>query len=212
MKIWPIDFDKTLKEISEWLDGWKVERYGADSLNPERYYNNDGRYLQGVREGESLNDEKAESERVLEILCRLRLINQKLKGIGLSQHLQWHEREQMKTERETLYREFLELAKQPQNHEPKKGELRYYCDKLVEKGCLVKKGTGYKRVEGKMTKAQLAYMLGYFLKSDNTFPEKKYDEMFCESRLSKANTQLVNNKHGDGKPRGHEIIDELLKT
>ena len=95
MEIWPIDFDKTLEEITEWHNQWKVERFGSDSLNPERYYNNDGRYLYGVREGESLSEEKAESERVLEILCRLRLINQQLKGKGLSQHLQWREREQL---------------------------------------------------------------------------------------------------------------------
>lgn len=215
MEIWPIDFDKTLQEISEWIDSWKVERYGADSLNPERYYNNDGRYLQGVREGESLNQEKADCEHLLDILCRLRLINQKLKGTGLSQHLQWQERERMKTERETLYRDYMDIVQLDivkQQPEPQQGELRYYCEKLVTMGCLEKKGTGYRRVEGKMTKAQLAYMLGYFLKSDNTFPEKEYDVMFGESRLSKANSQLPNNKHGGGKPRGYEKIDELLKT
>ena len=37
MEIWPIDFDKTLKEISEWHNQWKIERFGSDSLNPERY-------------------------------------------------------------------------------------------------------------------------------------------------------------------------------
>ena len=80
MDILPIDFDLTLEEITKWHNQWKVERYGSDCLNPERYYNtpDDGRYLYGVREGESLNDEKAESERVLELLCRLRLINQQL--------------------------------------------------------------------------------------------------------------------------------------
>lgn len=214
MEIWPIDFDKTLKEISEWLDGWKVERFGSDSLNPERYYkvtpDEKGRYLYGVAEGESLNDEKATCDKVLELLVRIKNINDRLKGKGLSQHLQWKERERLKGERETLYKDFLDIATAVP--EPQRGELLYYCDKAVGMGYLQKVGTGYRRVEGKMTKAQLAYMLGYFLKSDNTFPEKEYDEMFGESRLSKANSQLPNNKHGGGKPRGYEKIDELLKT
>ncbi len=110
MEIWPIDFDKSLEEIAEWHKQWKVERYGSDSLNPSRYYNDDGRYLFGVREGDNINDEKTKSDRVLEILCRLRLINQRLKGTGLSQHIQWQEREHLKTERETLYREFLDMV------------------------------------------------------------------------------------------------------
>lgn len=119
MEIWPIDFDKSLEEIAEWHKQWKAERYGSDSLNPSRYYNGDDRYLYGVREGASLNDEKAESDRMLEILCRLRLINQRLKGTGLSQHLQWQEREQIKTERETLYREFLDrIQGTTQNNAP----------------------------------------------------------------------------------------------
>ena len=97
-----------------------------------------------------------------------------------------------------------------QHTEPQRGELRYYCEKAVEMGYKKKEGTGYRRVEGKMTKAQLAYMLGFFLNSDNNFPEKEYDVMFSESRLSKANSQLANNKNGYGKPKGYEKIDELL--
>lgn len=120
MEIWPIDFDKTLKEISEWHDQWKEERFGSDSLNPRekdgqtrgtwRYHNktSDGRYLYGVAEGESLNDEKADSDKVLELLVRIKNINDRLKGKGLSQHLQWKEREQLKGEREGLYKEFLD--------------------------------------------------------------------------------------------------------
>ena len=76
MEIWPIDFDKTLQEISEWHNQWKVERFGSDSLNPERYYKGDERYIYtygyGVAEGESLNDEKADSDKVLELLVRLK--------------------------------------------------------------------------------------------------------------------------------------------
>ena len=117
MDILPIDFDMTIVEISKWVDQWKSERFGGESLQPERYYNitDDGRFLYGVKEGESLNDEKAICDRVLELLLKMRLINQKLSGRGLSQHLQNVEREQLKKEREGLYNEFLKLIQQPQN-------------------------------------------------------------------------------------------------
>lgn len=112
MEIWPIDFDKSLTEINEWFDGWKTERFGAESLNPERYYkvtpDEKGRYLYGVAEGESLNKEKEKCDKVLELLLRIKQINDKLSGKALSQHLQWREREQLKEERETLYKEFVD--------------------------------------------------------------------------------------------------------
>lgn len=222
MDIWPIDFDKTLQEISEWLDGWKVERFGSDSLNPERYYKTtqDGRYLYGVAEGASLNDEKAKCDKVLELLLSIKNINDKLCGRGITQHLQWREREAIIKERETLYKEFLDevqtvpLQKPTEplqaSPEPQQGELLYYCGKAVEQGLLAKTGTGYKRIKGKMSKAQLAYLLGRFPNPDGTFPESKYDKMFDESRLGKALYQISGNKNGDGKPRGYEIIDKLL--
>ena len=112
MDILTIDFDLTIDKISEWVDEWKEKRYGKESLNPERYYNlsEDGRYLFGVKEGASLKDEKATCERVTELLLRIRLINQKLNGVGLSQHLQYVERERLKKEREGLYNEFLDIV------------------------------------------------------------------------------------------------------
>lgn len=124
MDIWPIDFNKTIEEINEWFDGWKAERFGSDSLNPERYYkvtpDEKGRYLYGVAEGESLNDEKEKCDKVLELLLRIKKINDKLSGKALSQHLQWREREQLKEERETLYNTFLdEVQTEPeQTNEP----------------------------------------------------------------------------------------------
>ena len=146
MDILPIDFDLSLEEITKWHNQWKVERYGSDSLNPERYYNTteDGRYLYGVKEGESLNDEKEEIERVLELICRLRLINQQLKGKGLSQHMQYVERVQLKKEREGLYKEYLELIQQPQslNPEPQRPkelstpEAKRYFEKAIELGLM----------------------------------------------------------------------------
>lgn len=121
MDIWPIDFNKTLTEISKWFDEWRVERFGKESLDPERYYNttDDGRYLYGVREGESLNDEKDKCDKVLELLISIKQINDKLSGKALSQHLQWREREQLKGERETLYKAFLdEVQTEPEQAAP----------------------------------------------------------------------------------------------
>lgn len=213
MEILPKDFNKNIRELSEWLDKWRVERFGSDSLNPERYYkvtqDEKGRYLYGVAEGASLNDEKAKCDKVRDLLLSIKQINDKLSGKGLSQHLQWKEREQLKRERETLYKDYLEeVQTEP---EPQRGELLYYCQIAVKQGLLEKTATGYKRVAGKMTKAQLAYLLGRFLNDDDTFPDKEYCAMFDESRLSKAADQLKNNKNGDGKPRGYEIIDNILQ-
>lgn len=213
MEIWPVDFDKTLPEISEWLDGWKVERFGSDSLDPERYYkvtpDEKGRYLYGVAEGESLNDEKAKADKVLYLLLSIKQINDKLSGKALSQHLQWREREQLKGERERLYKDFLDIVTAAP--EPQRGDLLYYCQIAVKQGLLEKTNAGYKRIAGKMSQAQLAYLLGRFLNDDGTFPETKYNMMFDENRLGKALYQISGNKNGGGKPRGYEIIDELLQ-
>lgn len=208
MDIWPIDFNKSVDEIARWHDAWRVERFGSNSS--ERYYNtsDNGRYLYGVAEGESLNDEKANCEKVLELLLRIKGINDKLSGKVLSQHLLWREREQLKEERETLYKEYLDIMKAAP--EPQRGELLYYCQIAVKQGLLEKTETGYKRIKGKMSKAQLAYLLGRFLNSDDTFPEKKYNKMFGETRFGKALYQISGNKNGDGKPRGYKIIDKLL--
>ena len=89
-------------------------------------------------------------------------------------------------------------------------DLHYYCQKAIEKGYLQKKDDGYRRTK-EWTKAMLVYFLGHFLKTDGTFPDKEYCLMFGEIRLSKELSRLVDNKTGDGKPRGYEIVDELLK-
>ena len=93
--------------------------------------------------------------------------------------------------------------------EPQKGTLEYYCKKAVEKGYLKKEERGYCKLS--WSKAQLAYFLNFFPNDNGTFPDDKYCKMFGESRLAKAADQLKLNKHGDGKPKGYEIIDALLK-
>lgn len=106
---------------------------------------------------------------------------------------------------------FVGYTPEPQQGEqqPQQKDLHYYCLKAVEKGYLVKVDGGYKRAT--WSKALLAYFLKHFLNTDGTFPDKEYCVMFGESRLSKAADQLSINKNGDGKPRGYEIVDELLQ-
>ena len=93
--------------------------------------------------------------------------------------------------------------------QPQQKGLHYYCQKAIDKGFLKREEDGYRRVT--WTKVQLAYFLGHFLKPDKTFPDSEYCKMFAENRLGKALYQISGNKNGDGKPRGYEIIDELLQ-
>lgn len=223
MKKIEIDCHMTIEEINKWHEDWSVERFGKDCLNPARYYKTteDGRYLYGVKEG-AINDEKAIRDRVLELLCKINSINKELNGEGLTKHLTFNERETRKKEREKLYKEFLNYT-QPQpekanngqttdalslNPEPQQKDLHYYCHKAIKKGYLVKVDEGYRRASWR--KAQLAYFLGQFLKPDGTFPDKEYCIMFGETRLGKALGQLINNKTGNGKPKGYEVVDALL--
>ena len=101
------------------------------------------------------------------------------------------------------------MALRPDSERPQQGTLDYYCQKAIEKGYLKKAGKGYEIVT--ISKAQLAYFLGNFRNKDGTFPDKEYSVLFNESRIGKALSQLADNKNGDGKPVGYEIIDELLK-
>ena len=233
MDILPIDFDMTIVEISKWFDQWKSERFGGESLQPERYYNitEDGRFLYGVKEGESLNDEKAICDRVLDLLLKIRLINQKLSGRGLSQHLQYVEREQLKKEREGLYNEFLELTQQPQNLNPKiKKELKEYLPEKLKSDEAVdifQKAIDSQLIEctaeyldWKDTKQLLAYFaekmsnkFGLINKVDKngnkTTAWKPFEKLFNETDLkgAKQNWMRLNTKF---EPTGFEKVDSLL--
>ena len=94
--------------------------------------------------------------------------------------------------------------------QPQPRDLHYYCYKAIERGYLVKVGDGYRRTK-ELSKAQLSYFLGHFLKPDGTFPDAEFCVLFGESRLSKALSQLADNKNGGGKPMGYEMVDELLQ-
>ena len=141
MDIWPIDFNKTLEEINEWFDKWRVERFGSNDTS--RYYKQipfeyddkektKGCYLYGVAEGESLNDEKAKCDKVLDLLLSIKQINDKLSGKALSQHLQWREREQLKEERERLYKAFLdEVQTAPEQAKPQGRPTKPFKDSML---------------------------------------------------------------------------------
>lgn len=103
-----------------------------------------------------------------------------------------------------------ETTEQIAEPEPQNKDLHYYCQKAIEKGYMVKVTDGY-RITKEWTKALLAYFLKHFLNTDGTFPDKKYCLMFGESRLSKSADQLSMNKNGGGKPRGYEMVEELLQ-
>ena len=80
--------------------------------------------------------------------------------------------------------------------------------KALENGFIEING---QRLKWRKTKAMLAYFLEQLKKDGENFQEKKYNLLFGESRLGKARSQLMNNKNGDGKPRGYENIDILFK-
>ena len=100
----------------------------------------------------------------------------------------------------------LEHGQEKVMHESGQKDLHYYCEEAVKLGYLSKVGNGYKRE--RIIKSQLAYFLGHFLNEKGQFPDKEYCIMFNETRLSKALSQLIDNKNG--KPRGYEKIDALL--
>ena len=112
METLPIDFDLTLTQLSEWHDKWRLERFGSNDNT--RYYQTDGRYLNGVIQDTELRKEKAIQERVLELLCLIRQANMKLKGIGFWDDLTCQEIENIESTREALYKELTQFIKPQQ--------------------------------------------------------------------------------------------------
>lgn len=108
------------------------------------------------------------------------------------------------------YKNDYKMQKQIEAKEPQQKDLCYYCQKGIDLGYWIKNENGYNRTE-KITKAQLAYFLSHFKNEDGTFPDKKYSLMFNETRLGKSLSQLMDNKTGNGKPRGYSVIDNLLE-
>ena len=92
---------------------------------------------------------------------------------------------------------------------PQQKNLEYYCQKAVKKGYLKKVDAGYRRLT--ISKAQLAYLINQVIPPTGKFPDKAMCLMFGETRLSKAADQLRYNRTTDGRCKGFEIIDALLK-
>ena len=81
-----------------------------------------------------------------------------------------------------------------------------------EAGVIVKTATGCRK--NNITKAQLAYFLKKIYQpnaqSGDSFPDAVLSNLFGETRLGKASSQLMNNKKTNGKPKGYEVIDRLF--
>ena len=119
METLPIDFDLTLTQLSEWHNKWRLERFGSNDNT--RYYQTDGRYLNGVIQDTELRKEKAIQERVLKLLCLIRQANMKLKGIGFWDDLTYQEIENIESTREALYKELTQFIK-PQQEQTEQQE------------------------------------------------------------------------------------------
>lgn len=85
---------------------------------------------------------------------------------------------------------------------------RKYLRKAIEAGIIIQTDIGYKK--NGITKAQLAYLCRCIF-GDASFPDAELSVLFGESRLGKANSQLLNNKEGNGKPKGFQDIDRLFE-
>ncbi len=104
METLPIDFDLTLAQLSEWHDKWRLERFRSNDNT--RYYQTDGRYLYDTLLDNDLAEEQEVSDYVLELLCKIRKMTNELKRLNRPRQ----ERENIKRERETLYKEFIQLT------------------------------------------------------------------------------------------------------
>lgn len=235
LELLPIDFDLPLKEVAEWYDKWRVERYGKDSIDPIKYYIDyaDGRFLvERPKEGEALGDEKANCEEVLRLLVEIRLINQKLSGKGLSRHLQYAERERLKEERERLYNSLKQKAGLlPQRQQIEGNELNLPDEVNTPKAQkdfakAIKEGWMKARPEGgfewigfgkQPSKAQLSYLCAkiygyqYSVRNGNVgdnVPYEALNGLFGVTRLDRAMQQTYEAK----KPQRWRLqIDQITE-
>lgn len=177
-----------------------------------------------MAEGESLNDEKSKCDKVLDLLLRMRLINQKLNGKRLSQHLQWQEREQLEKERETLYKTFLDevqadiVREQPEPqqipNELSTPEAKIYLDKAIKLNLI---DNGYKWRRNKQLLAYFAEQMSNRLNLSNKLDKdgkqaiawKPFEILFGKTDLkgAKQNWMRINTKF---EPTGFEEIDKIF--
>lgn len=82
---------------------------------------------------------------------------------------------------------------------------RLYFQKAIEAGLMMQTETGY---NWNRSKALLAYFTDKIY--PKSYPDNAISLLFNTTRLGKARSQLANNKHGYGKPKGYEDIDILF--
>lgn len=112
-----IDKIYSIREISEWVDAWSVERYGIECLSGGRYL--DLWYCDtnvvGTEKGFELAEEEATRDHILRLILMIRNINYKLRGYDASSpcrpvDLSYTERQKLKEERQSLYDEYVKTA------------------------------------------------------------------------------------------------------
>ena len=221
----PIDFDCTDRELSDWMDSWKIKAFGEESLNPERYYDisKDGFYVLGIKKDDNLQDEKRLTDRVLELLCRIRLVNRQLKSKTIDEKfLSYTEAKEAKERREEYYKEYQDiinstLGKDDTSTIPEKlntPEAKEIFSKAIEAGLVSKTTGGY---HWNNTKALCAYFaelasehlkLGKGIHSGKTkISWKPFEIIFNMDGLCQAKRDYQNTGE---TPLGAEIVEKIF--
>lgn len=206
MQILPIDFVLDDRELTRWHNTWSIERYGAGCLTPERYYKNYAdvdRFVTDCtpKEGdENILSEKAERDRVLELLLRMRKLTRELKGIGASRFLSLQEIKQKREERGMLYREYIEIAQgetatnnAATEHKQETEREKKYFAKAIDAGMMEKTYNGYRWIYNNGLKASLAYFLNKVFNPDGfgRIPYKRLECLFEVKCLAVAVSKLL---------------------
>lgn len=209
MQILPIDFILDDRELTKWHEAWSVERYGEECLNPAKYYKN---YADVDRfetdctpkEGdENILSEKAERDRVLELLLRMRKLTRELKGIGASRLLSLQEIKQKREERKMLYREYIEITQgetttnqEATKHKQETEREKKYFAKAIDAGLMEKTDNGYRWIHNGGMKASLGYFMNKVFNPRGTtqIPYRRMEELFNLSRLDTATDQAITAK------------------
>lgn len=89
-------------------------------------------------------------------------------------------------------------------------KARKYFDIAISKGVIEKTESGYRKCKG-ITTRLLAYFLQGVYDIKGAFPNKALCELFGERYLKQSAYQFGTKNHlGYGKPKGYELIDDIL--
>lgn len=119
---------------------------------------------------------------------------------------------QEKTERPTEGGLYLPLELLPYKGLVDTPKARKCFDIAISKGLIEKTENGYRKCKGK-SKALLAYFLQNVyvdVKNGGTFPNTALNLLFGVGGLKQAASKVANNKHGNGRPKGYELVDDIL--